>query len=297
MKTRHALLTFALSASLGLLTAADAQAQGLPPTEAPDPTAVSSYGPLDLQNGELWLPEGEGPFPVAITVHGGCWLARLGQGTLRPAAAALARDGIATWNINYRRLGHDGGGWPGTFLDVGAAIDHLREVAREHPLDLNRVAIAGHSSGAHLAVWAAGRTALPTDSEIRGAAPLPIGAAVGIDGPMDLASWREDGRDAQVCGEPVIEALMGGDPAARPDRYAQASPVQMPPMDADIYLTPAALMLATGAPNAMVQRAGETGETVTVIPVPESDHFQLIMVDHPAWQTVRETILRALGLR
>ncbi len=62
--------------------------------------------------------------------------------------------GWAVWNIEYRRIG-DGGGWPETFADVAAAIDHLDGL---HPaLDLDRVELLGHSAGGHLALWAAGR--------------------------------------------------------------------------------------------------------------------------------------------
>ncbi len=59
------------------------------------------------------------------------------------------------WNIEYRRVG-DGGGWPATFEDVAAAIDHLATL--DAPVDLERVSILGHSAGGHLALWAAGRT-------------------------------------------------------------------------------------------------------------------------------------------
>src|SRR5262245_19813991 len=92
-----------------------------------------AYGSNELQFGELRLAKGKGPHPIAILVHGGCWSARLGnfdpRGTsldlLRPMAAALANTGLATWNIEYRRLGNPGGGWPGTFQDLSEATDFL----------------------------------------------------------------------------------------------------------------------------------------------------------------------------
>ena len=75
-------------------------------------------------------------------------------------ADALRTEGIATWNIEYRRLGEPGSGWPGTYLDVGQAIDHVRKIAGQHHLDLNRVVVVGHSAGGHLAMWAAARSRL-----------------------------------------------------------------------------------------------------------------------------------------
>ncbi len=55
---------------------------------------------------------------------------------MRPVAAALTEAGIATWNVEYRRLGNAGGGWPGTFQDVAHAADFLRTLAKGNDLDL-----------------------------------------------------------------------------------------------------------------------------------------------------------------
>jgi len=281
-------------ALLGLL-AVPGSAQ-IPVYDGPEPTAIRQYGDGPLQFGELRIPDGVGPFPVAVTIHGGCWLDRLGEGSITPAAAALTEAGIATWNVEYRRLGHQGGGWPGTFLDVGGGIDHLRVLAAEYPIDLTRVVLVGHSSGAHLAVWAAGRLGLPPESEIRGNSPLPVRAAVGIDGPMDLAAWSETGADVEVCGDTVISSLMGGSADDHPTRYRHASPAEMPPIDAAILLNPGEMMLSLGRPEVMTRRARTTGETVTVRPVRNSNHFQLITPSEGAWSIVLETIQAALGV-
>ncbi|MFY8075704.1 MAG: alpha/beta fold hydrolase, partial [Sphingorhabdus lacus] len=125
-------------------------------SKANAPTSTLRYGSDDLRSGQLRIPEGKGPFPVAVVVHGGCWTK--GFDTLAGMAAvseALAKRGIATWNIEYRQLGDAGAGWPGTFEDVGAGIDHLVDLAKTHPLNLKQVTIVGHSAGAHLALWGA----------------------------------------------------------------------------------------------------------------------------------------------
>jgi acetyl esterase/lipase len=80
------------------------------------------------------------------------------RGNLAPIGDALKADGIATWTIEYRRLGQPGGGWAGTHLDVGRAVDRLRALAARHNLDLGRVVLLGHSAGGHLAMRAAART-------------------------------------------------------------------------------------------------------------------------------------------
>src|SRR4051812_33349335 len=103
------------------------------------------YGPHRVQRAELWLPPGPGPHRAVVVVHGGYWRARYGKFVMRAACADLARRGLAAWNIEYRRIGRgQGGGWPATFDDVAAAIDHLAVVA-DGRVELDSVAAIGHS--------------------------------------------------------------------------------------------------------------------------------------------------------
>ncbi|RSV20803.1 alpha/beta hydrolase [Sphingomonas sp. ABOLH] len=145
------------------------------------PTLVEAYGPDPLQIGELRLPAGPGPFPVVMVIHGGCWTK--GYETLAgtaPLASALTDKGVATWNIEYRQVGDTRGGWPGTFQDWGAALDHLRVLARTQPLDLKHVVTVGHSAGAHAALWLAARPRLArrrTPSSARSSFTAPAGYA------------------------------------------------------------------------------------------------------------------------
>lgn len=190
-------------------------------------TARIAYGPEPLQFGDLRLPAGAGPFPVAIVVHGGCWVSRFASVQNSAALADALRDaGIATWNIEYRRADDPGGGWPGTFLDVARAADHLREVARSHPIDLTRVVTIGHSAGGHLAVWLAAADRVPRGSEVARRDPLPVKGAVALAGIVDLADFRT--YSADTCG-PVVDPLMGGPPERVPERYAAGSPVALLP--------------------------------------------------------------------
>src|ERR1700749_189807 len=116
------------------------------------------YGSAPQQAVDLFLPKtGKGPYPVVILIHGGCWSNEVPAASVSAPAVDLAAHGVAVWNIEYRRLGDAGGGYPGTYQDVGAAIDKLRGEAKARNLDLSRVVIAGHSSGGVLSLWAAGR--------------------------------------------------------------------------------------------------------------------------------------------
>ena len=192
------------------------------------PTARIAYGPDSLQFGELRLPDGPGPFPVAIVIHGGCWVSRFA--TLRNSAAfsdALRDAGIATWNIEYRRADSPGGGWPNTFLDAAAATDHLRVMAQTYPLDTSRVIAVGHSAGGHLALWLAAAEHVPAGSAIARRDPLRLGGVVALAGIADLAEFRTYSRF--TCGD-VVDGLMGGTPEEVPERYAAGSPRQLLPI-------------------------------------------------------------------
>ena len=109
---------------------------------------------------DLHRPHGQGPFPIAIVLHGGYWQPPYGKLIMRPLCLDLARRGYAALNVEYRRLGRDGGGWPQTFDDVAAGIDLLAGLG-DAALDLERVTLIGHSAGGQLALWAAGRRELP----------------------------------------------------------------------------------------------------------------------------------------
>lgn len=174
------------------------------------------------QAAELHLPRGRGPHPVVVLIHGGSWSTGVSKIVMRPIARALVRSGYAVWNIEYRRMGGDeGGGWPATFADVAAAVDHLAEL--HAPLDLQRVTIYGHSAGGHLALWAASRGALPLDAP--GAAPrVRASAAISAAGANDLAQCAHETPDGAVA------ALMGGSPDAHPDRYALGDPIALVPV-------------------------------------------------------------------
>src|SRR5438045_2758869 len=114
---------------------------------APRADARLPYGPDPLHFGDLRLPARPGPHPVVLVVHGGFCRARYDLEHTGQLCAALTAEGLATWNVEYRRIGNAGGGWPGTFQDVALAACHLRELAPKYNLDLEHVVALGHSAG------------------------------------------------------------------------------------------------------------------------------------------------------
>ena len=185
------------------------------------------YGKKLDQFGDLRLPDGTGPFPVAIVIHGGAWVAIANSDYMAPVADLLTKAGIATWNIEYSRIG-TGGGWPGSFTSVGMAADYLRELAKTYPLDLTRVISVGHSSGGHYALWLAGRHKIRSSSDIYMSNPLAIRGVLSLDGTPDLAAFGNLPR-----GRKIIPQLMGdGSPAEIADHMKDASPLELLPLEA-----------------------------------------------------------------
>ena len=249
------------------------------------------YGDDPLQFGELRLPAGKGPFPVAAVIHGGCWVSEFA--TLQNTAAlsdALRDAGIATWNIEYRRLDNPGGGWPGTFADVADGTDKLRDIAKTHPLDLSRVVTVGHSAGAHLALWAGARSKLPRSSPLFRANPLPLRAAVALGGPGDLKGFYEYA--ARICGSNVIDSLMGGAPTAVADRYAEGSPKELLPFKVQQVLIVGVQdgVMPPPARESYAAAVRKAGDRIEVIEVP-GGHFEVIAPTSAAWPTVRDKVL------
>jgi acetyl esterase/lipase len=256
------------------------------------PTLTAPYGKDPLQNGDLRLPMGKGPFPVVVVIHGGCWTSGFATKQNTAAMASeLTKHGYATWNIEYREVGDAGGGWPGTFLDWAAATDSLRTLGKTQPLDLNRVYAIGHSAGAHAALWLASRSRLASNSEIRGGDPLPIRAAIAIDGPGDLRPFG--GWDEEFCGRPVIVPLMGGTPAQMPARDAEASPLDQLPLLVPQYLIQARFLRPKDAEGYRA-KAKAAGDRVELIPIGNANHFDIIAPGTAAWGQVQAALLNAM---
>ena len=249
----------------------------------PAPTLVERYGADDLRSGDLRLPPGKGPFPVAVLIHGGCWYAPMDtRAGTTPLAEALRARGIAVWNIEYRRIGNPGGGWPGTFEDVAAGVDHLTALAKRYPLDLTRTTIIGHSAGAHLALWAASRARLAPPFGPGAVRPVSV---VAIDGPGALEPFV--GIDKEVCGMPVIVPLMGGTPAEKPDAYRIASPANQLPFGTRQLLVEGAL---GDLMKPYVAAARAKGDPVEELAPPDANHFDIITPGSPNGRAVADWI-------
>ncbi len=284
-KKLFAFVFFAALAVAGFVAAARTQSQssrGILIRPAPAADHRIAYGSDEFQFGELRLPKTAGKHPVAIVIHGGCWMSQFGLSYMGHLSAALTEAGFATWNIEYRRVGNAGGGWPGTFEDAARATDYLREIADKHSLDLDQVIAVGHSAGGHLALLLGARPQFKKDNPLYSANPLKLKGVVSLAGITDLR------RTGTACDKEVIQ-FTGGEAKDKAAIYDQASPITLIPIgvkqkiiqgESDTIITPA---MATD----YIETAKRKNDAdVELVSLKDADHFHLVDPKSAAWAAV-----------
>jgi acetyl esterase/lipase len=250
--------------------------------EAPPPAdARIPYGSNKNQFLDLRLPNSRERKPVVLFVHGGFWRAQYDLLHAGHVCAALTKAGIATLNLEYRRL-NDGGGWPTTFDDVRKAWGHVHqrggELAAEHGLDLNHVAVVGHSAGGQLALWLAARGA-------------KLLAAVSLAGIIDLRRAYE----LHLSNDAVLE-LLGGTPEQVPERYRDADPARLKIRTEQVIVHGSKDDVVPAEIGRDYARdKNRKGEKAELLEIAGADHFALIDPESRSWPKVQEAILSLFG--
>jgi acetyl esterase/lipase len=260
----------------------------------PAPSATYAYGHAPSQYAELFVPAGSGPFPVAVLVHGGCWTREFGGITqLRNMAGALAARGIAVWNVEYRRVDEAGGGYPGTYQDINAALDLLAAQAGAHRLDVHRLVAVGHSAGGQLVQWMAGRSRIAPGSPLYQATPLPVRDIVSLGG---LADLRHEQALIKSSCERDIADLTGVPSVARPDVFSDTNAAELMPNGSHTVLVTGEL--DTVSPPRVAHdyaaRARQAGDAAEVVILPGASHYDEVAASSQAWPTVLAIIENAL---
>jgi pimeloyl-ACP methyl ester carboxylesterase len=245
-----------------------------------------SYASGPEHFGDLYLPQGIGPHPVLIVMHGGCWRDQYRLDPMGQLCQAFRNEGLAVWNLEYRRLG-SGGGWPATFSDVAAGADYLSIMAGRYSLDLARVVALGHSAGGHLALWLAGRRNLSPASPVFSDQPLPLRGVVSLAGIANLV----EGVERNIC-RGQCQALMGGLPDEVPERYQQGSPHWLLPLGVPQwhFVGRADPVVPADYVQGFVALAERHDEAHFVL-LPEAGHFELVVPSTEAFSAVRQAVL------
>ncbi len=253
-------------------------------TLAPPPAdARISYGPDPNQFIDLRLPRPSGIAhklrPLVMNIHGGFWRAPYDLTHAGHLCAALTAKGLATANVEYRRVGNNGGAWPGAFDDVRSAYNALVRNTEKHNFDRQRVLVMGHSAGGQLALCLA-------------AHEPNLNYVVSLSGVVVLeAAYR-----LHLSNDAVVEFLRGT-PEDVSEHYRQADPMQLPiPHVRQLLIHGSAddVVPPEFSRNYVTAKQNQN-EEVRLIEIPQAGHFDLIDPRTGAWKIVEESILRLLG--
>jgi acetyl esterase/lipase len=229
-------------------------------------------------------------------VHGGCWQKEIADRTLMNYAAEdLRQKGLAIWNVEYRGVDEEGGGYPGTFTDVARAADALRLAAAEHELDLETVVAFGHSAGGHLALWLAARPNLPATSPLYTDDPLSITAVVNSGGLADLEASAPITQEG--CLSSIMDVLTGVPSTQRPNVFSDTSPSELLPIAAvQVSMNGDSDRIAPSLlGKAYTQKARAAGDPAEFVELPNSGHVELITPGTSAFESESEMLLRLLN--
>jgi acetyl esterase/lipase len=236
---------------------------------APPSDVRLSYGSDPLQIIDFRFASGSAP--LVVHLHGGFWRNRFDLLHGGHICSALTAVGLTTANVEYRRVGDAGGGWPGTLDDALAALRFAQSRVPGQP-----TIITGHSAGGHLALCLGNR--------------VPKLAGVVALGPV--ACLREAW--ALGLGSGAVEEFLQATPAQDPERYRAACP--------SLHKSAVPRVLIHGSADDIVPIsvsrtyiAARAADPVSLIELPGADHFDPIDPRATAWSTVLATIRKLLS--
>jgi acetyl esterase/lipase len=248
----------------------------LPP---PPADARLSYGFDSHQFGDLRVPKSKGPHPVLMNIHGGFWRNRYDLSHAGHLCAALTEQGVATWNLEYRRVGDEGGGWPGTFEDLRQAYRFIPQLAQKYGIEANRVVVMGHSAGGQLALCLAAHES-------------SVHAVISLAGVVDLRRAWELHLSNNAVGE-----FLGGPAEKVPEHYREADPMQVEIKGAQQWVIHGSAddVVPPDFSRRYAEAKNKAGENVHSVEIENAGHFDLIDPRTDAWKRISATVVGAFS--
>ena len=244
----------------------------------PKADARVAYGRDENQFVDLRLPKKKGPHALGIVIHGGYWRARYDLEYAGHLCAALTAKGIATANLEYRRVGNAGGGWPGTFADIRAGYQFLTQNARKYQFDTRRIVAIGHSAGGQLGLCLA-------------AHETGVKAAISLAGVVDL----QRAYALHLSNDAVVEFL-GGTPAEVADHYREADPMKLAIRARQWLMHGAADDVVPPAfSKDYVSAKQKMKEDARLVEISGAGHFEVVDPRSGAWRDVERVVMEAVG--
>ncbi len=224
------------------------------------------------------MPKARGPHGLVIGIHGGYWRAKYDLGYMGHLCAALTAKGVATANLEYRRVGNSGGGWPGTFGDVRAGFQFLLQNARQYAFDLRRVVVIGHSAGSQLGLCLA-------------AHETGVKAVISLAGVVDL----QRAYSLHLSDDAVVEFL-GGTPAEVADHYREADPMKLA-ISARQWMVHGAAddVVPVTFSRDYVGAKLKAKEDARLVEIAGAGHFEVVDPRAGAWKDVERVVMEAAG--
>ena len=226
----------------------------------PPPDQRMAYGADPNQFVEVRIPKGKGPHPVLLNIHGGYWRAKYDLTHAGHLCEALRLSGVATFNLEYRRVGNQGGAWPGTFDDIRSGYRFVQQLSSKFSLDFKRLAVMGHSAGGQLALCLAGHE-------------TSVQRVISLAGVVNLQKAFE----LHLSNDAVVD-FMGGKPSEVPEHYREADPTELNIRHARQWMIHGAAddIVPPAFSRDYVELKKKKGETVQLVEIAGAGHFEVI---------------------
>jgi len=234
--------------------------------------ATLQYGPDSLHIADIFKPDSDALNPAILIIHGGCWLNQYDRYYMSHLASTLSDSGLVAVNIEYRRVGDTGGGWPGTFDDIRLAYSYLKVNSETLRIDTTQIYVTGHSAGGHLALWLAAN-----DESVAG--------VIGLAAITNLSEYATGSGSCQRA----TPQLMNGLPDADSTNYAQADPMILQNPQSPLVLISAELDVIV-PPSENTPYVTKTRAQHHILD--DVGHFDLVAPISPAWPDIIDIILK-----